>query len=197
MQALLAAAARRRPQLIIVEDVHWADDSLLRTLSLLAAGLAGSAALILMSSRADGDPIDAAWRGRARDALLATIDLRPLSGNDAAKLAHHLSTEFEDYLRRCVERAEGNPLFLEQLLRSRATDQEGHLPPSVHGVVLARLDRLAQPDRRAIETGAILGQRFDPAICARSPATRPTNAASWYGATWSGWRGARSPSRTR
>src|SRR6185503_1991397 len=134
---------------------------LLRALSLIAAGLANSAALILMSSRLDGDPIDAAWRGRARDALLATIDLRPLSGNDAGKLAHHLSTESEDYLRRCVERAEGNPLFLEQLLRSRATDQEGHLPPSVHGVVLARLDRLAQPDRRAIETAAILGQRFD------------------------------------
>lgn len=161
LQALLAAAARRRPQLVIVEDVHWADDALLRTLSLMAAGLANSAALILMSSRLDGDPIDAAWRGRARDALLATIDLRPLSGNDAAKLAHQLSAESEDYLQRCVERAEGNPLFLEQLLRSRATDQEGHLPPSVHGVVLARLDRLAQPDRRAIETAAILGQRFD------------------------------------
>ncbi len=85
----------------------------------------------------------------------------PCRATTPAKLAHHLSTESEDYLRRCVERAEGNPLFLEQLLRSRATDQEGHLPPSVHGVVLARLDRLAQPDRRAIETAAILGQRFD------------------------------------
>lgn len=160
LQALLAAAARRRPQLVIVEDVHWADESLLRALALLAGGLAGSAALILLSSRLDGDPIDTAWRGRARDALLATIDLRPLSGNDAAKLAHQLSAESEDYLQRCVERAEGNPLFLEQLLRSRATDQSGHLPPSVHGVVLARLDRLAQTDRRAIETAAILGQRF-------------------------------------
>jgi class 3 adenylate cyclase len=161
LQALLAAAARQRPQLVIVEDVHWADASLLRTLSHLAAGLAGSPALILMSSRIDGDPIDSTWRGRARDALLATIDLRPLSGTDAMKLAHQLSAESEDYVRRCVERAEGNPLFLEQLLRSRATDQEGHLPPSVHGVVLARLDRLAQPDRRAIEAAAILGQRLD------------------------------------
>jgi hypothetical protein len=161
LQALLAAAGRRRPQLIIVEDVHWADDSLLRALSLLAAELANSPVLILMSTRIDGDPIDAAWRGRARDALLATIDLRPLSGNDAAKLAHQLSAESEDYVQRCVERAEGNPLFLEQLLRSRAIDQEGHLPPSVHGVVLARLDRLAQSDRRAIETAAILGQRFE------------------------------------
>jgi len=161
LQALLAAAARRRPQLVVIEDVHWADDGLLRTLSLLAASLASSPALILMSSRLDGDPIDAAWRGRARDALLATIDLRPLSGNDAAKLAHQLSAESEDYLQRCVERAEGNPLFLEQLLRSRVTDQEGHLPPSVHGVVLARLDRLGPTDRRAIEAAAILGQRFD------------------------------------
>jgi class 3 adenylate cyclase len=161
LQALLAAAARRRPQLIIIEDVHWADESLLRTLSQLAASLSGGAALILMSSRIDGDPIDAAWRGRARAALLATIDLRPLSGNDAVKLARQLSAESEDYVQRCVERAEGNPLFLEQLLRSRATDQEGHLPPSVHGVVLARLDRLPQTDRRAIEAAAILGQRFD------------------------------------
>jgi hypothetical protein len=160
LQALLAAAARRRPQLVIVEDVHWADAALLAMLSQLAAGLPDSAGLLLMSTRIDGDPIDVAWRARARDALLATIDLRPLSGNDAATLARQVSAESEDYTRRCVERAEGNPLFLEQLLRSRATDQEGHLPPSVHGVVLARLDRLAQGDRRAIEAAAILGQRF-------------------------------------
>jgi class 3 adenylate cyclase len=160
LRRLLSAAARRRPQLIIVEDVHWADPGLLRSLSDLAAAAADSAALILMSSRIDGDPIDVGWRARARDALLATIDLRPLSASDAAKLARQLSAESAEYMRRCVERAEGNPLFLEQLLRSRATDQEGHLPPSVHGVVLARLDRLAPTDRRAIESASILGQRF-------------------------------------
>ena len=160
LQGLLAAAMRRRPQLIIVEDVHWADAALLRCLSQLAAGLVDQAALLLMSTRIDGDPIDVAWRAQGRNSLLATFDLRPLSGADAAKLARQLSAESEEYMRRCVERAEGNPLFLEQLLRSRATDQEGHLPPSVHGVVLARLDRLAPGDRRAIEAAAILGQRF-------------------------------------
>jgi hypothetical protein len=160
LQSLLAAAARWRPQLVIVEDVHWADAGLLRMLSELAAALADSAALILLSSRIDGDPIDHGWRARAHDALLATIELRPLSGSDAASLARQLSAESGDYMRRCVERAEGNPLFLEQLLRSRATDQEGHLPPSVHGVVLARLDRLAPADRRAIEAATVLGQRF-------------------------------------
>ena len=190
LQGLLSAAARRRPQLIIVEDVHWADAALLRALAELAAGAADGAALILMSSRIDGDPIDVAWRARARDALLATIELRPLSGADAGKLARQLSVGSEDYVRRCVERAEGNPLFLEQLLRSRATDQDGHLPPSVHGVVLARLDRLGRSDRRAIEAAAILGQRhvlsdlrkligdtsFDPAELARRHLLRPDGA---------------------
>ncbi|HSE75402.1 MAG TPA: adenylate/guanylate cyclase domain-containing protein, partial [Dongiaceae bacterium] len=187
LQSLFGAAARRRRQLAIVEDVHWADAALLAALSQLAAGLGESAGLLLMSTRIDGDPIDSGWRARARNALLATIDLRPLSGADAGMLARQLSAESEEYTARCVERAEGNPLFLEQLLRSRATDQEGHLPPSVHGVVLARLDRLAPADRRAIEAAAILGQRFrlsdlcslmgdvgyDPAELARRHLVRP------------------------
>ena len=190
LQSLFAAAARRRPQLAIVEDVHWADAALLAALSQLAAGLGENAGLLLMSTRIDGDPIDTGWRARARNALRATIDLRPLSGTDAATLARQLSAESEEYTARCVERAEGNPLFLEQLLRSRATDQEGHLPPSVHGVVLARLDRLAHGDRRAIEAAAILGQRFhladlrsltgdgsyDPAELARRHLVRPEGA---------------------
>lgn len=190
LQSLLTAAARRRPQLIIVEDLHWADAGLSATLAQLAAVLTDQAGLLLMSTRIDGDPIDGAWRARAHDALLATIDLRPLSGTDATRLAQQLSAESEDYVRRCVERAEGNPLFLEQLLRSRASDQGSHLPPSVHGVVLARLDRLAPNDRRAIEAGAILGQRFhladlcrligddgyDPAELARRHLVRPEGA---------------------
>jgi tetratricopeptide (TPR) repeat protein len=178
---------RRRPQFIIVEDLHWADAELLAMLAQLAAALSERAGLLLLSTRIDGDPIDVAWRARARDALLATIELRPLSGPDAIKLAQQLSTESEDFVRRCVERAEGNPLFLEQLLRSRASDQEDHLPPSLHSVVLARLDRLEHGDKRAIEAAAILGQRFrlgdlrsllgngdyDPAELARRHLVRP------------------------
>ncbi len=187
LECLLAAAARRRAQLVIVEDLHWADAELLEALAQLAAAMSEHAGLLLLSTRIDGDPIDVAWRARARDALLATIELRPLSGSDATKLAQQLSVESEEYMRRCVERAEGNPLFLEQLLRSRATDQKDHLPPSLHGVVLARLDRLGPNDRRAIEAAAILGQRFrladlrrliaeesfDPAELARRHLVRP------------------------
>ena len=158
--ALLRAAAAERPCLVIVEDVHWAGRAVLSRLAELASAAGDSAAILLMSSRIDGDPIDAGWRASARDALAATIELRPLSEGDAAQMAGALSIEVSDFTRRCIERAEGNPLFLEQLLRSRHITQDGKLPPSLHGVVLARLDRLDILDRRAIEAAAILGQRF-------------------------------------
>ncbi len=158
--ALLRAAAGKRPCLVIVEDLHWAGRAVLSRLAELAAAAGDTAAILLMSSRIDGDPIDAGWRASARDALAATIDLRPLSAGDAAQLVGALSMEANDFTRRCIERAEGNPLFLEQLLRSRHITQDGKLPPSLHGVVLARLDRLEAQDRRAIEAAAILGQRF-------------------------------------
>ena len=162
LQALLAAAARRRPQLIIVEDVHWADDSLLRTLSLLAAGLAGSAALILMSSRADGDPIDAAWRGRARDALLATIDLRPLSGNDAGEAGASPLDRVRG-LSAPLRGARGR----QPAVPGTAAAQPGDRPGGTSAAVGARrgagaagppgANRIAARSRPA----AILGQRFD------------------------------------
>lgn len=158
--ALLRAASRRRPSLVIVEDVHWAGRAVLSRLAELAAAGGESAALLLLSSRIDGDPIDAGWRALARDALAVTIELRPLTESDAVQMAGGLATEAGDFARRCIERAEGNPLFLEQLLRNPTLDQDGKLPPSLHGVILARLDRLETLDRRAVETAAILGQRF-------------------------------------
>lgn len=158
--ALLRAAARKRPLLLVVEDVHWAGQAVLGRLAEMAAVAGETGAILLLSSRIDGDPIDARWRALARDALAATIELRPLSEGDAMQLAGSLSLEDDAFTRRCIDRAEGNPLFLEQLLRNRILDQDGKLPPSLHGVVLARLDRLDTLDRRAIETAAILGQRF-------------------------------------
>lgn len=157
---LLREAARRRPALVIVEDVHWAGRSALGRLAEMAAASGESPAILLLSTRIDGDPIDAAWRALARDALAAVVDLRPLSEADAAQLAQAVAPEGGDFARRCIARAEGNPLFLEQLLRSRNISDDGKLPPSLHGVVLARLDRLDPLDRRAIDSAAILGQRF-------------------------------------
>jgi tetratricopeptide (TPR) repeat protein len=63
-------------------------------------------------------------------------------------------------LESCVARAEGNPLFLEQLLRHVAETGSGDVPGTVRNVVLARLDRLSPADHRAALTASVIGQRF-------------------------------------
>jgi tetratricopeptide (TPR) repeat protein len=63
---------------------------------------------------------------------------------------------------RCVERAAGNPLFLEQLLRYAEEGADSRVPDSVQSLVQARLDRLESADRAALQAASVLGQRFDP-----------------------------------
>src|SRR5262249_23112559 len=65
--------------------------------------------------------------------------------------------------QRCVERAAGNPLFLEQLLRA-ANEHDERLPVSLHSLVLARTDRLPESDRAAARVAAVIGQRFGLAL---------------------------------
>src|SRR5262249_8624352 len=71
----------------------------------------------VMTSRVEGDPLDEAWRTEAAGASLTTIDLGPLPSEDARALAEPLIAANTAFAKRCVERAAGNPLFLDQLLR--------------------------------------------------------------------------------
>ncbi|MFS8980124.1 hypothetical protein PO002_37680 [Cupriavidus necator] len=62
----------------------------------------------------------------------------------------------------CIRRAEGNPLFLDQLLRGAEAGAD-ELPGTPQSIVLARLDRFCAADRQALQAAAVLGQRFSPA----------------------------------
>ena len=157
---LLRAASRDAPSLIVVEDVHWANQTTRLLLARLTATAAECAALLVMTTRFDGDPFDAGWRAQSAGGLSATIDLRPLLPEDAVNLANGVITEMDEFARQCIARAEGNPLFLEQLLRSRLIDTDGKLPHSLQGVVLARLDNLPAAERRLLQGASVLGQRF-------------------------------------
>ncbi|MFO1059485.1 MAG: adenylate/guanylate cyclase domain-containing protein [Dongiaceae bacterium] len=160
LRALLAAlverSAARRPLLLTIEDAHWADPVTLAYLSDLAAACARSAALLVVTARPEGDALLAAWRAESRP---LTVDLAPLPEEAAQQLAGSLLTGRRDVAAACVRRAEGNPLFLEQLLRA-AEAGAGDLPGSLRSIVLARMDRLGRRDRQALRAAAVLGQRF-------------------------------------
>jgi tetratricopeptide (TPR) repeat protein len=95
---------------------------------------------------------------------LATIDLGPLRGDEALSLAGGFIDATHSVALACIERAGGNPLFLEQLLRNAEEGSMDAVPASIQSLVLARMDRLAQRDRQAFQAAAVIGQRFDLAL---------------------------------
>jgi class 3 adenylate cyclase len=152
----------QKGMLLVIEDLHWADPSLAQSMSKLARLVTDHPLVLALTSRPENERTYEALRAQAADAPLVTIDLRPLRPQDAAAIVSHLAPLPEVVLQNCIQRAGGNPLFLEQLLRN-AAEAAGDLPPSLRGLVVARVDRLTSLDRAAIHAAAILGERFDPA----------------------------------
>ncbi|AXF03459.1 adenylate/guanylate cyclase domain-containing protein [Paraburkholderia hospita] len=165
--ALTADACRRGASMIVVEDLHWADAEVLGYLSAFASGIGSGTGLLVMTSRIDGDPLDAAWRARMRDTPLATIDLGPLRRDEALTLAGNFIDATQRVALACIERADGNPLFLEQLLHNAEEGSGDAVPASIQSLVLARMDRLEARDRIAFQAASVIGQRFGLALLRR------------------------------
>jgi class 3 adenylate cyclase/tetratricopeptide (TPR) repeat protein len=158
--ALAAHACVQQPTFVLVEDLHWADPQLLGQLASFAQAMAEGPGILVMTSRVEGDPVDAAWRASCRETLFATIDLGPLRKDEALSLVGGFMDATQRVAAACIERAGGNPLFLEQLLRNVEEGSAEAIPPSIQSLVLARMDRLAASDRRAFQAAAVIGQRF-------------------------------------
>jgi class 3 adenylate cyclase len=167
MAALATQACRSGPTLIIVEDLHWADAQVLGQLASLAGAVRNGPGLLVLTSRIEGDPIDHAWRASCRDTPVATIDLGPLRQEEAMALAGNFIDATQRIAHACIERAGGNPLFLEQLLRNAEEGSTDSVPASIQSLVLARMDRLSAPDRQAFQAAAVIGQRFGLSVLRR------------------------------
>src|SRR3984893_7505099 len=155
---LLGSMSARGPMLLIVEDLHWAAPNTLDNLATVADAASTCPLILAMTSRVEGDPLDEAWRGRAR-AGVTSLDLGPLRPEEASEFAQRLRIANDARLQRCIDRSEGNPLFLEQLLRHGEEGAE-EVPASVQSLVLARMDRLDPRDKAALQAASIAGQRF-------------------------------------
>jgi class 3 adenylate cyclase/tetratricopeptide (TPR) repeat protein len=163
---LAEAASRKQARVLTVEDLHWADPFTLSHLAALVAVVPNSPIVLLITSRLDEDPLDRAWRAQAGRTPLITIDLGPLADDEAAVLASSFLGENSDLIKACVERATGNPLFLEQLSRNAAEDAGSSVPSAVQSIVQARLDRMHPQDKLSLQAASVLGQRIDPAVLA-------------------------------
>ena len=159
--ALATACARERPLAILIEDVHWAPPALVEALPALRDGARDHPILLVLTTRRDGDPLAALRHGAGLD----TLDLAPLSTDESLELAQAFLAARPEIARRCVERAQGNPLFLTHLLQGGA--DEGAIPGTIRNVLLARLDRLPPAERAALQAASVAGQRFLPPLVAQ------------------------------
>jgi class 3 adenylate cyclase/predicted ATPase len=148
---LLESLAAERPLVVIVEDVHWAEEALLDLLA-HAAERCRAPALLLTTGRPD--------LLEGRPDWPVSVRLEPLAEGETQAL---LAASALDALQReaVVRRSGGNPLFAEQLsayLRE-APNGEG-IPPTLEALLAARLDRLPEPERSCAERGAVEGELF-------------------------------------
>lgn len=157
---MLDRKSRLRPRLLVVEDLHWADQLVLMQLARLTTVVTQHPVLLIMTSRIEGDPLHETWRAQVSGASLTTIDLGPLPSDDARALAEALLAANTAFAERCVERAAGNPLFLDQLLRHADESPAVAVPGSIQSLVQERIDRLDSADKTAVQAASVLGQRF-------------------------------------
>ena len=158
--AVLHRVARIRPVLLTIEDVHWASAEFLRQLQAVARSVVDAPVILLMTSRIEDDPLDQIWRAALQGRPLLTLDLGPLQPHEAATLARTWAEVQADVAQQCVARADGNPLFLEQLLRAPHERELTAVPPTVQSLVLERMDRLAPQERTALQAASVIGKRF-------------------------------------
>jgi len=155
--AIIAAGARLRPMLLCIEDVHWADASMLADISALVDAAVSAPLVLVLTSRLDNAALLADWRPVPAP---LTIQLAPLRRDDARAVLRRVLNDDSSFVEECLDKAGGNPLFLEQLARHSVEQRGSAVPGTIQNIVQARVDRLAPADRKAIQAAAILGQRF-------------------------------------
>jgi DNA-binding SARP family transcriptional activator/tetratricopeptide (TPR) repeat protein len=159
---LFEALGRRQPLVLVLDDLHWAEPALLTLIEQLAQRLSGTAILLLCIARPElADTV--AWADGS-DGRLA-IGLEPLDADESAALVDRLAEggEFGGQTRaKIAATAQGNPLFIEQLLaavREEGSDSPS-LPRTIEALLGARLDLLEPGPRQVLERAAVIGRRF-------------------------------------
>jgi DNA-binding SARP family transcriptional activator len=158
IRRLLEALARERPLVVCVEDVHWAQPMFLDLLEYVAGWSRDASILLLCLARPellDGRP---RWGG-------AALPIEPLTEPESELLLDALAAEWpmtRESRAQIAEGAEGNPLFLEQMvvMGSERGALPSDVPPTIQALLAARLDRLEPLERAVLERAAVVGKEF-------------------------------------
>ena len=173
LRAMMLQGGQRRPLVLVVEDLHWIDKTSEEVLLHLADSIPAARVLLLVTYRPG-------YQNPFGERTYTTrIGLRTLSDHDSLRLAAGMlaMSEFPPELRDLIVRkAEGNPFFLEEVLKSllevgalRQRDgryvltkhiSEIYVPNTIQDVIMARIDRLEEVPKRALQLASVIGREF-------------------------------------
>jgi class 3 adenylate cyclase/tetratricopeptide (TPR) repeat protein len=186
VRRFLEVLAGRHPLVVVIDDLHWAQPALLDLVEQVVALAREARLLVVAVARPELLEQRPGWSGGRLNA--STMLLEPLGAEESATLLEHLAGEVAlpaDATDRITRTAEGNPLFLEELLAMLV--EEGRLrrdggrwvandlaaastPPTIQALLAARLDRLAGEERALLDRASVVGQAFDrAAVLALTP----------------------------
>ena len=160
----LEALAEQRPLVLVLEDLHWADDGLLDFVDELVDWMSGVPLLVVCSARPELLERRPGWGGGKLNA--STIGLSPLSSEQTAVLIAHVlerSVLPAETQQALLERSEGNPLYAEQfaqLYLERGSAQSLELPVTLQGIVAARIDGLSRDEIALLQDASVVGKVF-------------------------------------
>jgi len=177
IRRFLEARGRERAAVVVFDDIHWGESTFLDLVEHVADWSRDATILLLCMARPDLLDERPAWAGGKTNAT--TISLAPLTELECAVLIDHLlgssglPVEVRD---RITTVSEGNPLFVEEMLRMLIDDEllardgdrwvpagpleDVSVPPTISALLSARLDRLSEPERAVLERAAICGKGF-------------------------------------
>jgi class 3 adenylate cyclase/tetratricopeptide (TPR) repeat protein len=175
-RAFLEAIAAENPLVLVLEDLHWADETMLEFVDDLVDWASGVALTVICTARPELFASHPGWGGGKRNS--ATLGLAPLSGEDTARLISALldravlPAETQSLL---MERAGGNPLYAEEFVRmlvdrgilqqhgqawTVVADGEVPVPETVQATIAARLDALGPDHKAMLQDASVVGKVF-------------------------------------
>jgi class 3 adenylate cyclase len=157
----LESLAESRPAVLVFEDLHWADDTLLDFVDSLADRVVGVPLLVVCSTRPELLERRPGWGGGKRNAT--TVSLAPLSDEETARLFGELLDRAllpADQQLELLRRAGGIPLFAEEYARMQQIGSTAEMPETLHGIVAARIDGLPPTEKSLLHAAAVLGKVF-------------------------------------
>ncbi len=163
VRRLFEAVAREHPLIVVFEDIHWAEPTLLDLIDHVAEWSRDAPILLLCLARPELLDTRANWGGGKLNST--SLMLEALTDDEAGALIDHLVGDRElapELRRRIAEEGGGNPLFVEQMLALLAErpGTDVAVPPNIQTLIAARLDGLTDAERTVIERAALMGTRF-------------------------------------